>query len=149
AALTVRDLNVVSAAFNVLIVGLGGEFGIHFAMRYVELVASGRRRTEALVETAESIGGALFSSAVTTSLGFFLFLLTDFPGVAQPGLISGAGIFASLAAPLTVLPAILALGGREPRIGVVSRPPWLARLDRLPIRHAAVIRPSSLALGVV
>ena len=47
-ARTVRDLNIISAAFNVLIVGLGGEFGIHFAMRYIELSAreaSGARRS--------------------------------------------------------------------------------------------------------
>jgi hopanoid biosynthesis associated RND transporter like protein HpnN len=148
AAATVRDLNIISAAFNVLIVGLGGEFGIHFAMRYIELVGQGRRRDAALVESAESIGGSLFSSAVTTSLGFFLFLLTDFSGVAQLGLISGAGMFASLAATLTVLPAILALGGREPRISTAGLPPWLARLDRLPIRFAWLVRPTSLALGV-
>jgi hypothetical protein len=149
AAATVRDLNIISAAFNVLIVGLGGEFGIHVAMRYRELVASGRGRTDALVETAESIGGSLFSSAVTTSLGFFLFLLTDFSGVAQLGLISGVGMFASLAATLTVLPAILALGRPEPPTTAAALPQWLARLDRLPIRFAWVIRPSALALGVV
>jgi hopanoid biosynthesis associated RND transporter like protein HpnN len=149
AAATVRDLNIISAAFNVLIVGLGGEFGIHFAMRYIELAAGGRRRAEALAETAESIGGALFSSAVTTSLGFFLFILTDFTGVAQLGLISGAGMFASLAATLTVLPAILALGSREPVVTVPSMPPWLSRLDRVPIRYAWLIRPASLVLAVV
>lgn len=149
AAATVRDLNIISAAFNVLIVGLGGEFGIHFAMRYIELAAAGRRRGEALVATAESIGGALFSSAVTTSLGFFLFVLTDFSGVAQLGLISGMGMFASLAATLTVLPAILAVGDREPRVATPSMPPWLARLYRVPIRWAAVIRPASLMLALV
>jgi hopanoid biosynthesis associated RND transporter like protein HpnN len=148
AAVTVRDLNIISAAFNVLIVGLGGEFGIHFAMRYIELVASGRRRAQALVETAQSIGGSLFSSAVTTSLGFFLFMLTDFDGVAQLGLISGAGIFASLAATLTVLPAILALGHREPVVADVRVPPWLAQLDRLPIRFASIVRPLALAVGL-
>ena len=148
AAATVRDLNIISAAFNVLIVGLGGEFGIHFAMRYIELVASGRRRAQALVETAQSIGGSLFSSAVTTSLGFFLFMLTDFSGVAQLGLISGAGIFASLAATLTVLPAILALGHREPVVADVRVPPWLAQLDRLPIRFASIVRPLALAVGL-
>src|SRR5262245_15975089 len=128
AAATVRDLNIISAAFNVLIVGLGGEFGIHFAMRYTELVASGLRRTAALVETAESIGGSLFSSAVTTSLGFFIFLLTDFTGVAQLGLISGFGMFASLASTLTVLPALIAVGGRETPVTPLTVPPWLAEL---------------------
>jgi hopanoid biosynthesis associated RND transporter like protein HpnN len=148
AAVTVRDLNIISAAFNVLIVGLGGEFGIHFAMRYIELVTGGRRRHDALVETAESIGGSLFSSAVTTSLGFFLFVLTDFDGVAQLGLISGSGMFASLASTLTVLPAILALGTREPRMSQATLPAWLSRLDRLPLRFAWLIRPASLVLGL-
>src|SRR5262249_10257059 len=108
AAMTVRDLNVISAAFNVLIVGLGREFCIHYAMRYIDLVTRGRGRQAALVESADTIGGSLFSSAVTTSLGFLLFVLTDFVGVAQLGLISACGMFASLAATLTVLPAILA-----------------------------------------
>jgi hopanoid biosynthesis associated RND transporter like protein HpnN len=148
AAATVRDLNIISAAFNVLIVGLGGEFGIHFAMRYIELASRGVRRREALVESAESIGGSLFSSAVTTSLGFFLFLLTDFTGVAQLGLISGVGMFASLASTLTVLPAVLALGAKEPPVTTPSMPAWLSNLDRVPIRFAWLIRPSSLALGI-
>ena len=148
AAATVRDLNIISAAFNVLIVGLGGEFGIHFAMRYIELAGRGRKRREALVESAETIGGSLFSSAVTTSLGFFLFLLTDFNGVAQLGLISGVGMFASLASTLTVLPAVLALGAKEPTVAVPSMPSWLSNLDRVPVRWAWLIRPSALALGV-
>ncbi len=148
AAATVRDLNIISAAFNVLIVGLGGEFGIHFAMRYIELVSKGRRRTEALVETAQSIGGSLLSSACTTSIGFFVFLLTDFTGVAQLGIISGAGMFASLASTMTVLPAILALGATEPRVSMQELPPWLAQLDRVPIRFAWLIRPASILLAV-
>jgi hypothetical protein len=147
AAATVRDLNIISAAFNVLIVGLGGEFGIHFAMRYIELAGRGWRRTDALVESAESIGGALFSSAVTTSLGFFLFLLTDFTGVAQLGLIAGFGMFASLASTVTVLPAVLALGASAPVVRAPSLPPWLARLDRVPLRLAWLIRPAAVVLG--
>jgi hypothetical protein len=148
AAATVRDLNIISAAFNVLIVGLGGEFGIHFAMRYIELAGGGWKRTEAIIESAESIGGSLFSSAVTTSLGFFLFLLTDFTGVAQLGFISGMGMFASLASTLTVLPAVLALGAREPVVTQPTMPRWLANLDRVPLRLAWLIRPAALALGV-
>src|SRR6185503_14464678 len=108
----------------------------------------GRKRREAIVESAQTIGGSLFSSAVTTSLGFFLFLLTDFTGVAQLGLISGVGMFASLASTLTVLPAVLALGAKEPTVAVPSMPAWLSNLDRVPVRFAWLIRPSSLALGI-
>ncbi|HWP67079.1 MAG TPA: MMPL family transporter [Candidatus Limnocylindria bacterium] len=147
AALLVRDLNTISAAFNVLIVGLGGEFGIHFAMRYVELAGSGRRRLAALVETAESIGGSLVSSAGTTSIGFFIFVLTDFTGVAQLGVISGVGMFASLLSTLTVLPALIAVGA-EPIVSLPPAPAWLGELDRFPIRHARTIRIAAAVAGV-
>lgn len=149
AAATVRDLNIISAAFNVLIVGLGGEFGIHFAMRYIELAATGRGRRRALRETAESIGGSLLSSAVTTSIGFMIFLLTDFSGVAQLGLISGCGMFASLASTLTVFPALIAFGDTEPAVSMPEVPRWLARLDRVPLRWAHVIRPAAVVCGLV
>ena len=147
AALLIRDLNTISAAFNVLIVGLGGEFGIHFAMRYIELAGAGKRRREALIETAESIGGSLVSSAGTTSIGFFIFLLTDFTGVAQLGVIAGIGMFVSLVSTLTVLPAMVSFGA-EPPIRVVAAPAWLAELDRFPKRHARGIRIAAAVIGI-
>ena len=149
AAATVGHLNQISAAFNVLIIGLGGEFGIHFCMRYAELRVAGRARAAALAETGESIGPSLFSSAGTTAIGFFIFLLTDFTGVAQLGLISGVGMFVSLASTMTVLPALLAMGGREEAPAQPAVHPWIARLEHLPLRYAGSIRIAAAALGVL
>ncbi len=148
AAATVGNLNTISAAFNVLIVGLGGEFGIHFAMRYIELVARGRSRTRALVETAESVGGSLVSSAGTTSIGLFVFVLTDFTGVAQLGLIAGTGMFVSLFSTLTVLPALLAVGAPVAHATTPTMPTWIARLDRLPVRYAGHVRVGAAVAGL-
>jgi len=148
AAATVGDLNTISAAFNVLIVGLGGEFGIHFAMRYIELVSKGRPRHEALVETAETVGESLLSSAGTTSIGFFIFLLTDFKGVAQLGLISGIGMFLSFTSTMVVLPALLAIGEESTTIRPITVPAWMSHLDRLPIRHAGKVRVGAAILGI-
>jgi hypothetical protein len=148
AAATVGTLNTISAAFNVLIVGLGGEFGIHFAMRHAELLAGGRSRTRALIETAESVGGSLVSSAGTTSIGLFVFLLTDFTGVAQLGLIAGTGVFLSLVSTLTVLPALLAVGSPVIRARAPTMPPWIARLDRLPVRYARFVRVAAAVAGL-
>jgi hypothetical protein len=149
AAATVGKLNTISAAFNVLIVGLGGEFGIHFAMRFAELVTRGRTRTRALVEAAESIGGSLVSSAGTTSIGLFIFLLTDFTGVAQLGFIAGTGMFLSLVSTLTVLPAILAAGAPVARARMPTMPGWIARLDRIPLRYAQQVRVGAVVAGLV
>jgi hypothetical protein len=140
AAASVGHLNQISAAFNVLIIGLGGEFGIHFCMRYAELLAAGRTRVQALTETGSSIGGSLFSSAGTTSIGFFVFVFTDFTGVAQLGLISGVGMFLSLASTLTVVPALLAIGAPAAPAGRPAPRPWVARLEHLPLRYARPIR---------
>lgn len=148
AAATVGELNTISAAFNVLIVGLGGEFGIHFCMRYVELLGAGRRRRQALVGTAASTATALVSSAVTTSIGFWIFLLTDFTGVAQLGLITGIGMFLALASTYTVLPALLAVGRPEPAVRPLRTPAWLGRLDRLPIRYARAVRWTAVIGGL-
>ena len=46
AAAAIGHLNQVSVAFNVLIIGLGGELGIHFCLRYEELAAERRSRAE-------------------------------------------------------------------------------------------------------
>ncbi len=149
AALTIDHLNQVSAVFNVLIVGLGGEFGIHVCMRYAELRAGGRERAEALPEIGSSIGSSLFSSAITTAIGFLVFLPTDYRAVADLGLISGGGMVLSLASSLTVLPAMLALGTVKPGPSRVPDLPWARHLRELPLRHARAIRWGAAIVAVV
>jgi hopanoid biosynthesis associated RND transporter like protein HpnN len=149
AAAVVGHLNQVSATFNVLIVGLGGELGIHVCMRYAELVSKGRSRPEALMWTGGTMGSALFSSAVTTAIGFLVFFPTDYRGVAELGLIAGAGVLLSLVSSLTVLPALLSLGAAErPRFQAASLP-MVAKLRHVPITYSRPIRWVALALGVV
>ena len=148
AASTVGSLNLISATFNVLIIGLGGELEIHVCMRYLELLRLGRARREALIGTAESVGPSLFSSACTTAIGFFIFMLTDFTGVAQLGLVSGAGMFLSLASSFTIIPAVLALGGPpRPRPAGQARR-LVAALEHLPLRFAGPIRVAAVAVAV-
>jgi hypothetical protein len=141
AALAVGHLNQISAAFNVLVVGLGGEFGIHVSMHYLELVGRGRSRREALAETGASVGGSLVSSAGTTSIGFLVFVPTDYRGVAELGLIASGGIALSLLSSLTVLPALLGVGApQHPTLRAGEPPRWARRLEHLPLRFARPIR---------
>jgi len=117
AGAAVGSLNVVSIAFAVLFIGLGVDFGIHLGMRYAELVRAGASHTDALSETARSVGSSLVLCAVTTSIGFFVFVPTDYRAVAELGLISGTGMLISLFCSLTVLPALLSVGAEA----------WVAR----------------------
>ena len=107
AAFAVGDLNLLSISFGVLYIGLGIDFAIHFSMRYRKLMRQGRSQRDALHETAGDVGSSLVFCALTTSVGFFAFYPTDFAGVSELGLISGAGMYISLIASLTLLPALL------------------------------------------
>jgi hopanoid biosynthesis associated RND transporter like protein HpnN len=51
--------------------------------------------------------------AITTAIGFYVFVPTDYRAVAELGLISGTGMLISLFCSLTVLPALLSLTWRS------------------------------------
>jgi hopanoid biosynthesis associated RND transporter like protein HpnN len=148
-AAAIGHLNLISVCFAVLFIGLGVDFGIHFCIRYREMLASGREHVVALVETARDVGSSVVLCAVTTAIGFFAFVPTDFVGVAELGLISGVGMFISLFCTLTLLPALLSLhpapAGREIR----GKLTWSSgRLVDLPLRHPRAIRGTALVLGI-
>ena len=109
ATLVVGELNLISIAFVVLFIGLGIDFSIHLCLRYREFVLGGMAHDAALAGAGREVGGALFLCAITTAAGFYVFIPTDYVGVADLGLISGSGMFISLAANVTVLPALLTL----------------------------------------
>jgi len=109
AILTVGELNLISVAFAVLYIGLGVDFAIHYCLRYREHLIDGADRGAALDRTSVNIGGSLFLCAVSTAIGFFAFIPTDYTGVAELGWISGFGMFISFAVTITVIPALLSL----------------------------------------
>jgi hopanoid biosynthesis associated RND transporter like protein HpnN len=109
AALAVGHLNVLSTAFAVLFIGLAIDYGIHFLLRWLELRDAGLEPAPALRDAGRSVGTSLFLCAVTTALGFYSFVPTGFVGIAELGVIAGSGMFLSLLATLTLLPALVRL----------------------------------------
>lgn len=107
ATLTVGNLNLISVAFAVLYIGLGVDFAIHFCLRYRELRLEDYNNISAIREASLNVGSSLFLCALTTAIGFFAFMPTDYDGVAELGWISGSGMFVSLLVTLTLLPALL------------------------------------------
>ena len=108
AAFAVGQLNLISVAFAVLYIGLGVDFLLHFCLRFKELVAAGSGVERAIVETARGVGTSLLICTVTTAAAFYAFIPTPFEGVSELGLISGSGMFVSLFASLSLLPALVA-----------------------------------------
>ena len=141
AAITVGELNLISVAFAVLFLGMSVDFGIQLGLRYRESVDNGAINETALREAGVGVGRAICLSALTSAIGFFAFVPTDYVGMAELGIIAGTGIFIALFLYLTLLPAILAVyplrrrtGGIEARDrGVARLSGWIAR------RHRAIV----------
>ena len=151
AALAIGHLNLLSAAFAVLYVGLGGDFILHLILRLKEPRPSRVAIDDALQEVARGVGSSLFVCAATTAAGFFAFIPTDFDGIAELGLISGVGMFISLAISLTLLPALLRIAsGRHDFLQVgagKSSENW--RLPALPPRLTCALAAAAVLLSLL
>ena len=118
---SVGELNMISATFAVLFVGLGIDFSIHFALRFQESIDHGEDHLTAIVSTARGLGGALSLCAVSSAIGFISFIPTSYRAIADLGIISGGGMIMALIASITVLPALLALFGRPSKTNTVAQ----------------------------
>ncbi|MCK4493945.1 MAG: MMPL family transporter [Methylococcales bacterium] len=148
AAIAIGHLNLISIAFAVLYIGLGVDYAIHLCLRYRECRILGMDNHAAIHDSLHSVGLALFLCAVTTSLGFFAFVPTDYAGVSELGLISGAGMFIGLFVSLTVLPAFLALFPAEKIPPLPSRIKISSHWISFPFRYAKPIKVIAFLMAI-
>jgi hopanoid biosynthesis associated RND transporter like protein HpnN len=127
--LAVHVFNIISIAFIALFVGLGVDFGIQFSVRYRSERHFDADLARALARAGRGVGIPLALAAAATAAGFFSFLPTAYTGVAELGLIAGAGMIIAFVLSITMLPALLMLlkPGAE-RVDVGFR--FLAPVDR-------------------
>jgi hopanoid biosynthesis associated RND transporter like protein HpnN len=139
AAAAIGHLNMVSIAFAVLFIGLGVDFGIHFALQYRELVDAGRESADALASAGRDVGGSIALCATTTAIGFYAFIPTQYAGVAELGLIAGTGMFFSLIATLLLSPAVLSIWPVVPRPDLSERRRHEPGMSALPSRYPRAV----------
>ena len=107
AALAIGELNLISAAFAVLFLGICVDFSIHVSLRYREEYRKCGNKEEAMQATALGGGGAISLCALATAIGFLSFAPTEFYGLRDLGIIAGGSMFLALLASWTLLPALL------------------------------------------
>lgn len=154
ATLSLGQLNLISVAFSVMYIGLGADYAIYLCLRYRELSRLMPSNRAALKTAVRHVGGSLEIGTLTTSIGFFCFIPTSYRGVAELGIISGAGMFISLVVTLMILPAFLGL--RRParyRPAKASDhpvlPAWVGNGLSLPVRYAPWVLGAALVLGLI
>lgn len=147
ATITVGHLNVLSVAFAILYIGLGVDFAIHICLAFRECWEGHMSSADAIKKSIIALGFSLFLCALTTSIGFFAFIPTDYTGVSELGLISGGGMFIGLVVSLTLLPALLKVFCIKKLAyqRATKLPSWICTL---PFRYARLIRYTSIALAI-
>ncbi|MEO1136953.1 MAG: MMPL family transporter, partial [Pseudomonadota bacterium] len=145
AAFAIGELNLVSVAFTVLLVGLGLDFAIHLLLHIQEHRAAGRDNISALRRAIHEVGPALALAAPTTALAFLSFVPTKFDGIAQLGVIAGAGVIIAFLVTVTFAPAALALFRTKPQRRASGRVRgffnWISR-------HSGPIAAATILFGV-
>ena len=147
ATIAVGHLNVLSVAFAILYIGLGVDFAIHICLCFRECWEHHMSSVDAIKRSIKVLGFSLFLCALTTSIGFFAFIPTDYKGVSELGLISGGGMFVGLFVSLSLLPALLKVASikKLEHTHVTRLPDWICTF---PFRHAISIRYISILLAI-
>src|SRR5947199_2104875 len=110
--LTVGHLNILSASFAVMLIGMG-DYGVLWVTHYDDERRAGHAVRPAILRTAAEVGPSVLTAALTTALAFFAAMLADFQAVAELGWIAGSGVLLCAFACFTVLPAMLCLTDRR------------------------------------
>jgi hopanoid biosynthesis associated RND transporter like protein HpnN len=108
-ALTIGYINVLSIAFASILFGMGIDYGIYYVTRYLQMRTRTDSTSEALVRTSGLVGPGILTGACTSAIAFLAAGFTEFPGVAQLGLIAGSGVLLCWLAQTMVLPAMIRL----------------------------------------
>jgi hopanoid biosynthesis associated RND transporter like protein HpnN len=149
-AASIGTLNPLSITFAILFIGLGVDFGIHVCTGYADGLRDGASHEQALRQTAARVGSALAFCTLTTSIGFYVFVPTEYRGVAELGLIAGTGMFVIFALTMTLLPALLCTSLRLDPARDLNAP---VRFQRDVFRrlgaHPAAVRRVALVAGIV
>ncbi len=112
ATITVGHLNILSATFAVMLIGMG-DYGVLWVAQYDEARQRGEPLDESLRHAALHAGPSILTAAATTGLAFFAIMLADFKAVAELGWIAGSGVLLCAFSCVLLMPAMLALVDRR------------------------------------
>lgn len=128
ATLAVGHLNLLSATFAVMLIGMG-DYAVLMVSRFqrerdAQTDKSRAAARGALEKAAGATGPSILTAAFTGTLAFFATTLADFQAVAELGLIAGGGLLLCAMSALCLAPPLLSLLTVEVRAreGVIRFP---------------------------
>ncbi len=146
-ALVLGRINSLTSAFGGLVIGLGIDFVIVLYARYIEERQSGASHDDAVDAMGRHTGVGVLLGAVTTAATFYSFLITDFAGLWELGLLTGSGILLLVVTVYLMLPALLTLVQQRVRR---DRPLHLRSFGADHLCRASLLKPrATIAVAAV
>lgn len=108
-AATIGRLNMTTALIFAVLLGLGIDFGVHIALRYLDERARGKSLHESLSLAIVNTGRAILTAGLTTAGGLAVLIAADFKGFSEFGIIAMMAIILCLVVYILVLPALAVL----------------------------------------
>ena len=147
-------INLSTFAVNLLVslgIAAGTDYGIFFIGRYQEARQDGEDREAAYYTTYHGVAKVVLASGLTIAGAAFCLSFTRMPYFQTVGIPCAVGMIVAVAIALTLVPAVLAIGGRlglfEPRRMVRGRG-W-RRVGAAVARWPAPILAATCALSLI
>ena len=137
-----EPLTIVSSSLPVMMVALGGAFGVHILAAFQRYRGSGKERASAVLR---ELWAPVFLSGMTTSVAFFALLVMPQVPMRRFGVSAGIGVLLLLVLALLVLPALLSF---LPERGLRPRPERALKFSfSPPLWLAVALGLGGIALG--
>lgn len=104
---TLGGLNLITVFLVLILFGLGIDFGIHNLARYDEVRKGGGDMVRALTTIYSKTGYAALLAGVTTVVGFYSLMTTNFKAFYEFGFIAGSGVALTLFSMYLFFPALM------------------------------------------
>ncbi len=141
------ELNMMSAGFGAVLLGIGDDVGILLYSRYRDERRGGRAKPVALRAALLGTGPGVVVGCVATSLAFLSGLVAPFPGFRDLGITAGLGLLACLLSSFLLMPPLLlALDRGRGAFAPASTEGELPRLSLAPWKPALAIGLLAFAL---
>ncbi|QTA37685.1 MMPL family transporter [Thermosipho ferrireducens] len=105
--LTLKELNIMTMMMAAILFGLGIDYSIHIISIFVEYRKKGKNAAEAVKEVFSRVIKGVIAGALTTAIGFIMFIVSDSPAFKEFGVVLALGIILTLFAAIYVLPSLL------------------------------------------
>ncbi|MEX1362087.1 MAG: MMPL family transporter, partial [Nannocystaceae bacterium] len=119
------DLNLITASFVAVLLGLGIDFSVHLISRFNEELRAGQPPAQAVRAAMVQAGPGVLTGAVVTAAAFLTSATTEFTAFGELGVVTSIGLVVVVSANFLLLPALLRRKSTEVR--VAPEPPGLAK----------------------